>query len=655
MKRSAILTCIFLFIVSFFTGCAFYRGGILSSNHGNSSYKESISSSFQISSQEWEGDSSEGFSGENGEENGDSSESTGGGEVNQYTYVDFTAAEKKLFFDLFGETIPFIANNEYYVEEVDYEGEKGIEFYTYGNTRAEFEGYLFAYKAYALTDSYVDEAYGDLWYRYEKGEYCVEVSFYNLAGVDCVDVYAYLLQIQSGGGNEGEESGAQEDEVITNQGKGIPAGSNGVYQADFKSATRVKDVTEQGYYLGGCPTTGASGVLVIPVEFSDVTAKSKGYTTAVLKNAFMKDGKTDYYSVYDYYKTSSYGQLTLNVTVLDFWFKPKYNSAYYQKATMNYYGEQIAIGDQMIMDEALAYLSASMDLSSFDSDNNGIIDSVVLINTLDVGNDDFHWAYRYWNIYTDNNGAYFDYDGVYANDYLWASYQFLYMGYDYWGNVNYSDKNAVNTYTYIHEFGHILGADDYYDTAGRNEPMGGYDVMDYMVGDHNAFTKFHYGWLTTSRLVTTDTSVTLTLEDFEKSGDTILIANNFDPTLGAYQEYYLLTYYRSTGLNSGAGGYFPEEGVVVYHVNASLYKTVEGKEVYYDLYNNNTHFADEYGSENNLIEYVLTGQRGYTFGVGDKLPTVIDDNGDKLAYTFTVDALTENGATITFTKTAYVG
>jgi hypothetical protein len=63
-------------------------------------------------------------------------------------------------------------------------------------------------------------------------------------------------------------------------------------------------------------------------------------------------------------------------------------------------GYEIAIGDQLIMDEALAYLATIMDLSQFDSDNNGVIDAVVMVNTLDIGDDDFHWAYRYWNFYT---------------------------------------------------------------------------------------------------------------------------------------------------------------------------------------------------------------------------------------------------------------
>ena len=302
------------------------------------------------------------------------------------------------------------------------------------------------------------------------------------------------------------------------------------------------------------------------------------------------------------------------------------------------------------MDEALAYLSTIMDLSKFDSDNNGTIDAVVLINTLEIDSDtNFTWAFRYWNLYTDSDGYYYEYDGVSANDYLWASYQFLYEAED---GLSFDDTSAMNPFTFIHEFGHVLGADDYYDTAGINDPMDRYDVMASMSGDHNAFTKFNYGWLTTSRLVVTDSSVTLTLEDFAKNGDTIIIANSWDEKLGAYQEYYIVVYYTSNGLNDPdvGGGYFSRDGIVVYHINANLCTEDYDGEIHYNIYNNNTNYSDEYGTKNNLIEFVLSGNDTYTYIVGDTLPTVIDDNGITLGYTFTVDDINGEYATLTFTK-----
>ncbi len=313
---------------------------------------------------------------------------------------------------------------------------------------------------------------------------------------------------------------------------------------------------------------------------------------------------------------------------------------------MDYYGSEIAIGDQIIMDEALKYLDQSgMDLSRFDSDNNGMIDSIVLITTLEIdGDENFYWAYRYWNLYTDADENYYEYDGVSANDYLWASYAFMHES-----DTGFDDSAALNTYTYIHEFGHILGADDYYDTAGQNEPMDGRDVMDAMLGDHSAYTKFNLGWITSSRLVTADSAVTITLESFGNSGDTVILATNWSDELGAYQEYYIVVYYTDDGLNEGDAGCFDGDGIVIYRINASLYREELDGETYYDVYFNNTDPSDEYGTDGNLIELVRT-ESDYTLEAGDSYSGLADSEGTPIAYTLTVNSLGATSASLTFAK-----
>ena len=554
---------------------------------------------------------------------------TDSGDNSGYLYTDFTSDEKALIKDFLGELIPFAPNNEYYVEiDTDYYGDEYLAFYTYGNNEDDFNDYFLSFDNYELLleDSFEDK-YGDMWYCLEKGDIYIMMSFYYYEGDYVIDVYAYYT---------GEN------------------GNNGVYNVDFTDATNVKDVTDQGYYLDGCPTTGSPKVLVIPVDFTDIMGSKKGYSINNIVTAFTGGtGTTDYYSVHDYYYISSYGQLDLDITVINEWFVPKYESTYYANATYDYYGDEVMIGDQLIMDEALAYLSTKKDLSEFDSDGNSIIDAVVLITTLEIDADtDFYWAYRYWNIYTDNEGYYYEYDGVSANDYLWAPYSFIHESYDKEGNAYYTDTSVMNTYTYIHEMGHVLGADDYYDYSSReNHPLDGCDIMDDMLGDHNAFTKFNLGWITKSRLVTTNSSVTLTLNAFSKSGDTIIIANNFNPTLGAYQEYYIVVYYTNDGLNGGDGaGYFERDGIVVYHINASLCSEIYEGEIYYDIYYNNTDASDEYGTEENLIEFVKSSADTYTYVAGDSIPNVTDDQGNKLSYGFTVDSINGDTATITFTK-----
>ena len=585
-----------------------------------------------------------------GNENQGGSDNTGTGN----SYTDFTSSEKALFNQYFGFVIPFIANSDYTVEEYSYDwGEEygcevGINFYTYGNTEAEFNAYRNLFSSYSYDGTDTDD-YGDAWYYYSKGEYYVDMSYYNDGeGNYVVDVYVYTLSESTGSGGSSGGSDYGDYDVITNEGAGLPTGTNGVYDIDFTDGEYVKDVTDQYYYIDGCPTTGSPAVLVIPIEFTDSRASSKGCNINNIVTAFTGTNLDYYYSVQEYYYISSYGKLDLDVTVIDSWFCPKYSSSYYADLTDS---EGYAIGDMVIMDEALAYLSTKMDLSEFDSDNNGIIDAVVMINTLDIGEDDFHWAYRYWNYYVDDQGYYYEYDGVSANDYLWASYFFMQEEFDEEGNASYDNASIINTYTFIHEFGHVLGADDYYDTSYvGNNPLDGCDVMDGMTGDHNPYTKFNYGWITTSRLVTTSSSVTLSLKSFTKTGDSIIIANNWDEKLGAYQEYYIVVYYTMTDLNGGDAGYFSRDGIIVYHVNASLYTEEYEGDTYYSVFNTNTDSSDEYGTENNLIEFVKSAEGNFTYVVGDTMPTVTDDNGDRLIYNFTVDSIDGGSATITVTR-----
>ena len=578
-----------------------------------------------------------------------------------HTYTDFTSDEKAMFVEAFGSVIPFAPNDEYYIEDYYYdygdgEYDEGLNFYAYGLTSAEFEAYKALFSDYYYDGSEADE-YGDTWYFYTADEgFYVDLAYYLYEDEYIVDVYCYFIY-EEGSGDSGNQGGSDSgsitpDSLITNEGVGLPQGTNGIYNIDFTDATYVKDVTEQGYYLDGCPTTGSPAVLVIPVDFSDINGRNNGYSIDNIVRAFNGgDGETDYYSVHDYYYISSWGALDLDITVLDEWFVPKYSSDYYANATIDYYGEEVSAGEQLIMDEALSYLAGVMDLSKFDSDGNGVIDAVVMINTLTVDDStDFYWAFRYWNLYTDSDDYYYEYDGVSANDYMWASYSFMHESYDDSGYSNYSDTSVMNTYTFIHEFGHVLGADDYYDTADVLHPMDGCDVMDSMPGDHCAFTKFNLGWIKNSRLVTADSDITLTLERFSESGDTIIIANNWNPELGAYQEYYVVVYYTNDGLNGNGYGYFARDGVVVYHVNASLYGEEYDGETYYDIYNNNTHSSDEYGTDDNLIELVKSDKGNYTYVSGDSLPAKITDLGEELIYSFTVDSIDGDYATITFKR-----
>ena len=418
---------------------------------------------------------------------------------------------------------------------------------------------------------------------------------------------------------------------------------------NLKEATPVKDVHDQNYYLNGCPTIGDVKVLVIPVEFSDLTATSRNCSIDVLKRAFNSKTMDQliYPSVASYYEESSNNQLHLTFDVLDKWYKPSHPSTYYLGKGDN------ANMDQDILEEILTQIDSSINFMEYNKerDQNGTIDAIVMINTLTIdttGKEILRWAYRYWNQKADRNGYYYMHDNVYANDYLWASYDFLRET-----DNSFNGSIPNNTYTFIHEFGHVLGADDYYDYEGKNAPLKSLDVMDSTFGDHNPYSKFNYGWITSSRRVNTLTSTKVKLKEFTSSGDTLILANDFDKAKGAYQEYYVLMYYRHMGLNKGYNNtkYFNSEGIVMYHVNATLKKFTWYGQSYYDvLYTNSSDDAYD------LIELVDNSQRtilnksNYIFKKGQKSPKVTMDNNKALNYQFEVDSLNDNEAILTISK-----
>ena len=170
------------------------------------------------------------------------------------------------------------------------------------------------------------------------------------------------------------------------------------------------------------------------------------------------------------------------------------------------------------------------------------------------------WAYTY-EYYTED---YEFYDNVEADFYCFFGYDFLF-------EETASGKYLkLNTETIIHESGHLLGLDDYYDyddSKGPDGGLGGGDMMDYNVGDHNPFSKILMGWVIP--YVVTD-SCSIMLDTFCSSGQCILLIDEFSTI---FDEYYLIDYYSPDGLNkleAGYNGLFSSSGIRVYHVDATL-------------------------------------------------------------------------------------
>ena len=319
-------------------------------------------------------------------------------------------------------------------------------------------------------------------------------------------------------------------------------------EIDINNVNTVTDL-----YSGLMPSTGNAKVLVLMIEFPDYAHKAK-HTKEYVQNIFFGDGSTDE-SLASYYKKSSYNKLNISGEVVGWYMANERSSSYERK-----YDEHAS---DMILKEALEYYYSNklIDVNNFDGNNDGYIDAVFAVySRRDSDISDLWWAYQttFEDYYTKEN--YIQLGDKKFSNYAWASI--------YFSEVSFFSKGFDPT-TFIHESGHLLGLDDYYDYdeySGSNAGLGGADMMDYNVGDHLPISKLILGW-TKPTVVERNESKNYKIRSFTETGDVLLIP--LQEYNGIFDEYLLVEYYTPTGLNS-TNTYLTKSGVRLTYVNANI-------------------------------------------------------------------------------------
>lgn len=338
---------------------------------------------------------------------------------------------------------------------------------------------------------------------------------------------------------------------------------------------------------------GEIKLLVVPIYFSDSDESSLERKTTFIKNAFFgKTDHTNYDSVAGYYNKSSYGQLRITGEVA-----PWYNLGINAEDWSTKINSIFMTASNIIVDKAVDYLKDNnlINTSDYDLDEDGYIDGVYVIydhpfyksddeSASKKNTDNLFWAYTYYSFEGENG---FNNTAPYVNDYSWTSVYPLLQ----------EDNRAYTNYL-IHETGHLFGLSDYYNKnyspdefGGRDyhyQPTGQFDMMDYNIGDHNAFSKYLLNWVS-PKVVKEGISTSLKLKPFNSSGECILVPSkkyNNSP----FSEYLIIEYFTPTGLNKYSGQYnyidkdgnrgiftYPQHhGLRIYHINATLGYYVKG-------------------------------------------------------------------------------
>jgi len=296
----------------------------------------------------------------------------------------------------------------------------------------------------------------------------------------------------------------------------------------------------------GMPTSGTVKVLALLISFNDYpgTTTPEYFTSRLFGEGV---GGPPFDSLRNFYRRSSYDQLTVEGNVLG-WYQAPYARSTVAPLDSEYNSQAL----EKLIKEALNYYEAQgHDFSQYDNDGDGAIDYFCVFWTGPHG----EWSTFWWGYYTWFSDSTFRLDGKRLTTYSWQ-----------WELYNYP-SGTFGPSTIIHETGHALGVPDYYDYDDAIGPQGGVGHLDIMdgTGDHNCFSKFMLDWIIPT--VVSTGSQTVSLRASGLYPDALIFMPGAVPGR-IFNEFFMVqNRYRSgndTNLFTGS------DGLILWHVDSRL-------------------------------------------------------------------------------------
>ena len=297
-------------------------------------------------------------------------------------------------------------------------------------------------------------------------------------------------------------------------------------------------------------SVGENNLLVVPLKIKGYEEYATSENLKKINDSFFLEDSLNtlgYYSLSEYYKISSYNKLNIKGEVTP-WIDLDLTTKEISSSSISNY--TLDCGTYFPTEKAINYIKENLniDLTKYDNDKDGFIDGVYFIYGCPTFLDDSSlssstfWNFTYYNVLNKDKASI---SSPVLMTYSWSSFDMLSKG---------SDKTKLDTHTYIHEFGHQLGLNDYYDTSnsgGLNpytSPMGGLDMMDNNVGDHSAFSKFALGWINPFVVSGDIGSVEVKIGSLIESGECIILpTSNYNNT--PFDEYLMIEYIKNNSIN----------------------------------------------------------------------------------------------------------
>ena len=369
-----------------------------------------------------------------------------------------------------------------------------------------------------------------------------------------------------------------------------------------------------------------ANVLVVPVEFSDVTfddaygvENGEERIKSELEITFNGTAEeTNYWeSVTSYFEKSSFGNLNFNFDVTDVVSLDVSTDDVLERRT-----DVVTIVSDAF--ESMKSSNSELDFTKYDYDSDGLMDGIWFIYSApDYGTDPSYYDYAssFWAYVTYFLNPEANIESPNLCAYGWASYDFMHQ----------KGEDRIDAHTFIHETGHLLGLNDYYDYSNTRSPLGLYDMQDCNVGDHNVWTKTALGWIDPIIIDTSENIPAKVHLNPRENGGAIFITNDYSGSV--FDEYLVLELYTPNGLNeldstttyNSYYGRMPQEsGVKLYHVDARLIDNVQGgRQIYYDSSSLAEGIPDHYVTigASNTYSY----DRNYTVELFEQIELVSSD------------------------------
>lgn len=327
--------------------------------------------------------------------------------------------------------------------------------------------------------------------------------------------------------------------------------------------------------------------LVILLQFTDQAADTINHDSADFDTLLFSQGTHPTGSLRDYFNEVSLGRFDIDGVVTRWYTAPRPYSDYANN--LGGFGAPPLNAQQMALD-AVRTVDDDVDFSLFDNDgpdgiphsgdDNGVVDALFIVHAGPGGeetasNSDIR-SHK-WNV----PGGAVLVDGVSVSHYTTEP--------ERWQNTTpwTTAGDLISVGVFCHEFGHVLGLPDLYDTSGSpeaTEGIGEWDLMASGVYTHleggalgskpahlSAWSKVALGWAEPTWV--TQDSLGVTIPPAETTGQVFRLWTN-----GVEEsEYFLVENRQPLGFDAGlvrssietGGG--PAHGLLIYHVDGGIF------------------------------------------------------------------------------------